>query len=52
MSNFKTPKFLIMKYFNKTRTIEQKITYREELALLQKQVVLLEKILIQLQKQV
>jgi len=39
-----------MKYFNKTRTIEQKVTDREVLSLLQKQVVLLEEILNKLRK--
>jgi len=39
-----------MKYFNKTRTIEQKVTDREVLSLLQKQVVLLEEILNKLHK--
>lgn len=39
-----------MKYFNKTRTIEQKVTDREVLSLLQKQVVLLEEILNELRK--
>ena len=39
-----------MKYFNKTRTIEQKVTDRNTLALLEKQVQLLEKILDELKK--
>lgn len=39
-----------MKYFNKTRTIEQKLTDRNTLALLQKQVHLLEEILEELKK--
>jgi len=34
-----------MKYFNKTRTIEQKVTDRETLQLLQRQSELLEEIL-------
>ena len=39
-----------MKYFNKTRTIEQKITDREVLSLLNKQTELLKKILVELKK--
>jgi len=39
-----------MKYFNKTRTIEQKVTDREVLSLLNKQSELLEKILEELKK--
>lgn len=39
-----------MKYFNKTRTIEQKVTDREVLSLLNKQAELLEKILEELKK--
>jgi hypothetical protein len=39
-----------MKYFNKTRTIEQKVTDREMLHLLEKQSKLLEAILEELQK--
>ncbi|MDA7694526.1 hypothetical protein N9I15_02630 [Flavobacteriaceae bacterium] len=39
-----------MKYFNKTRTIEQKVTDREVLALLNKQSDLLEEILKELKK--
>ena len=39
-----------MKYFNKTRTIEQKVTDREELHLLRKQSDLLEEILKELKK--
>lgn len=39
-----------MKYFNKTRTIEQKVTDRNILFLLDKQAELLEKILTELQK--
>lgn len=39
-----------MKYFNKTRTIEQKVTDREVLSLLNKQSDLLEKILEELKK--
>ena len=39
-----------MKYFNKTRTIEQNVTDRNTLALLEKQVQLLEKILDELKK--
>ncbi|MGB0376934.1 MAG: hypothetical protein ACPGC5_07060 [Flavobacteriaceae bacterium] len=34
-----------MKYYNKTRTIEQKVTDREVVRLLQKQTEILEKIL-------
>mgnify|MGYP005641567017 FL=1 len=37
-----------MKYFNKTRTIEQKVTDRETLQLLQRQSELLEAILAEL----
>ena len=37
-----------MKYYNKTRTIEQKVTDRETLELLKKQIQLLEAILEQL----
>jgi hypothetical protein len=39
-----------MKYFNKTRTIEQKVTDREVMSLLNKQAELLEKILEELKK--
>lgn len=39
-----------MKYFNKTRTIEQKVIDRNTTKLLEKQVVLLEQILVELQK--
>lgn len=39
-----------MKYFNKTRTIEQKVTDREVLHLLRKQSDLLEEILKKLKK--
>ena len=39
-----------MKYFNKTRTIEQKVTDREVLSLLNKQTELLKKILVELKK--
>ena len=40
-----------MKYFNKTRTIEQKVTDRETLKLLQRQSELLEAILAELKSQ-
>ena len=40
-----------MKYFNKTRTIEQKVTDRETLQLLQRQSELLEEILAELKSQ-
>jgi hypothetical protein len=40
-----------MKYFNKTRTIEQKVTDRETLQLLQRQSELLEAILAELKSQ-
>ncbi|MDG1884821.1 MAG: hypothetical protein P8I71_05165 [Flavobacteriaceae bacterium] len=40
-----------MKYFNKTRTIEQKVTDRETLQLLQRQSELLEEILAELKTQ-
>jgi len=40
-----------MKYFNKTRTIEQKVTDRETLQLLEKQSQLLEAILVELRSQ-
>ncbi|MDB2342592.1 hypothetical protein N9V46_03205 [Flavobacteriaceae bacterium] len=40
-----------MKYFNKTRTIEQKVTDRETLRLLEKQSQLLEAILVELRSQ-
>ena len=40
-----------MKYFNKTRTIEQKVTDRETLKLLQRQSELLEEILAELKSQ-
>ena len=40
-----------MKYFNKTRTIEQKVTDREMLAHLEKQTKVLEAILAELKKQ-
>jgi len=52
-SNYLTlyhPKTILMKYFNKTRTIEQKVTDREVLALLNKQSDLLEEILKELKK--
>lgn len=39
-----------MKYFNKTRTIEQKVIDRQTMILMEKQVELLEKILVELQK--
>jgi len=39
-----------MKYFNKTRTIEQKVTDREVMSLLNKQAELLERILEELKK--
>lgn len=39
-----------MKYFNKTRTIEQKVIDRNSQHLMEKQVELLEKILAELQK--
>ncbi len=39
-----------MKYFNKTRTIEQKVIDRKTMILMEKQVELLEKILVELQK--
>jgi len=41
----------IMKYYNKTRTIEQKVTDREVLDLLRKQNELLEEILQRLPKE-
>ena len=40
-----------MKYFNKTRTIEQKVTDRETLQLLQRQSEILEEILAELKSQ-
>ncbi|MDC1489798.1 hypothetical protein N8296_01115 [Flavobacteriaceae bacterium] len=40
-----------MKYFNKTRTIEQKVTDREMIYLLERQTELLNDILIELKKQ-
>ena len=40
-----------MKYFNKTRTIEQKVTDRETLQLLQRKSELLEEILAELKSQ-
>ena len=40
-----------MKYFNKTRTIEQKVTDRETLQILQRQSELLEEILAELKSQ-
>ena len=40
-----------MKYFNKTRTIEQKVTDREMIHLLERQTELLNDILIELKKQ-
>ena len=40
-----------MKYFNKTRTIEQKVTDRETLRLLEKKSQLLEAILVELRSQ-
>jgi len=40
-----------MKYFNKTRTIEQKVTDRETLQLLERQSELLEAILAELKSQ-
>jgi len=40
-----------MKYFNKTRTIEQKVTDREMIHLLERQTELLKDILIELKKQ-
>jgi len=52
-SNYLTlyqPETILMKYFNKTRTIEQKVTDREVLALLNKQSDLLEEILKELKK--
>ncbi len=39
-----------MKYYNKTRTIEQKVTDRETLELLKQQTQLLEEILKELKK--
>jgi len=40
-----------MKYFNKTRTIEQKVTDREMIYLLERQTELLNDILIELKRQ-
>ena len=40
-----------MKYFNKTRTIEQKVTDREMIHLLERQTELLNDILIELKSQ-
>ena len=40
-----------MKYFNKTRTIEQKVTDREMIHLLERQTELLNNILIELRSQ-
>jgi hypothetical protein len=40
-----------MKYFNKTRTIEQKVTDREMIHLLERQTELLNDILIELKRQ-
>ena len=40
-----------MKYFNKTRTIEQKVTDREMISLLERQTELLNDILIELKSQ-
>jgi hypothetical protein len=40
-----------MKYFNKTRTIEQKVTDREMIHLLERQAELLNNILIELKSQ-
>ena len=40
-----------MKYFNKTRTIEQKLTDREMIHLLERQTELLKDILIELKRQ-
>ncbi|MDC1216607.1 hypothetical protein N8131_00625 [Flavobacteriaceae bacterium] len=40
-----------MKYFNKTRTIEQKVTDREMIHLLERQTELLKDILIELKRQ-
>ncbi|MDA9668707.1 hypothetical protein N9T55_02415 [Flavobacteriaceae bacterium] len=40
-----------MKYFNKTRTIEQKVTDREMIHLLERQTELLNNILIELKSQ-
>ena len=40
-----------MKYFNKTRTIEQKVTDREMIRLLERQTELLNEILIEIKSQ-
>ena len=40
-----------MKYFNKTRTIEQKVTDREMIHLLERQTELLNEILIEIKSQ-
>ena len=49
-SSFSLTKSFIMKYFNKTRTIEQKVTDREILFNLNRQTELLKAILVELKK--